>query len=178
MTTPDKDWLTSETDAPIEPDWKPSRDRRKRTGVETKTGIDAYWFSSLTMMLDSFEVWVESVHQSVEQANAELDQIRCHVAALASAAPETRRGLRAALDRLTRQEKRIALLAADGLSNSEVAAILNIRAETVRGHMKGVFRKLGIHSRWELAYLLGPMTVRVGSVRPHDFTVATQANVS
>ncbi len=57
---------------------------------------------------------------------------------------------------LTRQERRIALLAADGLSNNQVATDLNITSETVRGHMKGAFRKLGIHSRWELAYLLNP----------------------
>lgn len=156
MATIDKDWITSEEGASIEPDRWTARERQKRIGVAIESGGGEYCFLSLTMMLDAFEFWVESVHRSVQQAHVELHQIRCHLDALARTAPETRREVRAALDTLTRQETRIALLAAHGLSNSEVAAVINIGAETVRGHMKGVFRKLGIHSRWELAYLVGP----------------------
>lgn len=48
---------------------------------------------------------------------------------------------------LTEQETRILRLITDGLSNKEIAYHLNIKAETVKSHIKNVYRKLNVNSR-------------------------------
>ena len=152
--------LIAEHGDSIEPVPKPSRRRPKRTAVALGKGREEYSISRFTTLIDMVEIElrVESLRRTVALAHDELDRVRRDLEALTHAVPEAQRVEpgRALLATLTRQERRIALLAADGLSNSQVAADINITAETVRGHMKGVFRKLGIHSRWELMYLLRP----------------------
>ena len=54
-------------------------------------------------------------------------------------------------DDLTRQERQIAQLARDGLSNPEIGARLFLSPRTVEWHLRNVFNKLGIRSRRELA---------------------------
>jgi DNA-binding CsgD family transcriptional regulator len=60
-------------------------------------------------------------------------------------------------DDLTAQERQIARLARDGLSNPELSARLFLSSRTVEWHLRNVFTKLGIRSRRELASALdGP----------------------
>ncbi|WP_285779391.1 helix-turn-helix transcriptional regulator [Microtetraspora sp. NBRC 13810] len=52
---------------------------------------------------------------------------------------------------LTRQEARVAELAAGGVANREIAERLNVGLRTVESHLYRAFQKLGVSSREELA---------------------------
>lgn len=56
-----------------------------------------------------------------------------------------------ATEPLTSQETRVALHAARGLSNKEIAAALFLSPKTVERHLSSVYRKRGLRSRTELA---------------------------
>ncbi len=65
-----------------------------------------------------------------------------------------RRMVRTGLDDLTASERRVASLAADGLSNPEIARALFVTTKTVETHLSHVYRKLDIASRSQLANAL------------------------
>jgi DNA-binding NarL/FixJ family response regulator len=52
---------------------------------------------------------------------------------------------------LTRREKEIAELIAEGLANKEIAQQLNLATQTVKSHVHNVLRKLGCESRVQIA---------------------------
>lgn len=60
----------------------------------------------------------------------------------------------AVLDLLTESERRVVLLVAEGLTNPQIAARLFVSPQTVKTHMKNVFRKLKVSSRTELTALV------------------------
>jgi DNA-binding NarL/FixJ family response regulator len=56
---------------------------------------------------------------------------------------------------LTVSERRVAELAASGMTNREVASVLFISPKTVEANLVRIYRKLGIHSRAELGRVMG-----------------------
>ena len=52
---------------------------------------------------------------------------------------------------LTEHELRVASLACEGLSNTEIAAALVLSPRTVQWHLSRAFKKLSVRSRTELA---------------------------
>lgn len=62
-----------------------------------------------------------------------------------------RLGDRADADTLTKTERRIAHLVAEGMTNAEVAAQMYVSARTVEAHLTQIYRKEGVRSRSELA---------------------------
>jgi DNA-binding CsgD family transcriptional regulator len=77
---------------------------------------------------------------------------------LAAAGETVRRRVAGTHDDLTAQERQIARLAGEGLSNPEIGARLFLSARTVEWHLRNVFTKLGIRSRRELTATLGSRT--------------------
>jgi len=77
-----------------------------------------------------------------------------------------------ALDALTSSERVVADLVARGASNKQAAGMLFVSPKTVEHHLTRVFRKLGVASRSQLAWLLahvdtGPAPSQDGRY-PHD----------
>jgi DNA-binding CsgD family transcriptional regulator len=60
----------------------------------------------------------------------------------------------AVADVLTRSEQRVAVLAAQGRRNDEIAGELGLRPKTVEWNLTRIYRKLAVRSRTELAALL------------------------
>lgn len=58
------------------------------------------------------------------------------------------------LTRLTSREKEVAIEAARGLSNKEIARNLNITERTVKAHLAKSFERLGVKDRLQLALML------------------------
>ena len=59
---------------------------------------------------------------------------------------------------LTKREREVALEAAKGLSNKEIARVLNITERTVKAHLSASFERLGLKDRLQLALMLNEKT--------------------
>jgi DNA-binding CsgD family transcriptional regulator len=87
---------------------------------------------------------------------------RCQAAALATRArtellatgARPRRPALSGVDALTASERRVAQMAATGLTNRQIAQALFVTARTVEGHLTHVFQKLDLSARTELAAAL------------------------
>ncbi len=82
------------------------------------------------------------------------DLIKRATAELAVAGARPRRVMLSGPDSLTASERRVADLAADGLSNAEIAQSLFVTRKTVETHLGHVYLKLEISGREELAAAL------------------------
>ena len=116
----------------------------RRQALQKKASRDA-----LTDATGLFEALCAPVW--AERARAELRRIS---------------GRRAGGDELTETERRVAALAAEGLSNKQIASALFMGLSTVEAHLSHAYRKLGVRSRAALASRLAPSGD--GLVRPVD----------
>ena len=98
-----------------------------------------------------------AARESLQAARAGFEQLGCPGWAQAAAAELDRIGSRraAVAGGLTPGERRVAELAAAGLSNKQVAARLYLSVNTVQARLSHVYAKLGVGSRAQLARHLG-----------------------
>lgn len=83
-------------------------------------------------------------HALVEEANTEL----------AATGARSRRVMRFGLEALTASERRVADLAADGLTTRQMANTLFVTPKTIEFHLRHIYQKLSIGSRAEIAVAL------------------------
>ena len=83
---------------------------------------------------------------------------------LRAAGARPRSVVRSGIDALTPSERRVAGLAADGLSNAEIAQALFVTVRTVEMHLSAAYRKLEISSRTALPR----ETLRSGTVAKEE----------
>lgn len=80
--------------------------------------------------------------------------------------------------RLTPREEQIVELLLHGLSNKAIAHVSNIAEQTVKDHLKHIYRKMGVSQRTVLmaSLLQFPAATQqpVGAKRPADFDAARQ----
>ena len=91
--------------------------------------------------------------EALEQALAIFDELGARLWAEKARAELARIGGRRApaTGELTPTEQRIAALAAEGRSNKEIATALFVTPKTVGTQLSRIYRKVGVHSRTELA---------------------------
>jgi DNA-binding CsgD family transcriptional regulator len=73
---------------------------------------------------------------------------------IAATGARPRKQLVTGLDALTASERRVAQLAAEGMTNKEIAQALFVTVKTVELHLSSSYRKLDIRSRGQLATVL------------------------
>jgi DNA-binding CsgD family transcriptional regulator len=76
-------------------------------------------------------------------------------ALLVKAGGRPRRAALRGVDALTASERRVAEMAADGLSNKQIAQAIFVTTKTVELHLGNAYKKLGIGSRQQLPDVLG-----------------------
>jgi DNA-binding CsgD family transcriptional regulator len=111
-------------------EWLRRENRRSDAGTQLRAAHDQF----TSMGMDAF----------AERARREL----------VATGEKRRRRTVATRDDLTAQERQIAQLARDGLSNPEIGARLFLSPRTVEWHLHHVFTKLGIRSRGQVARAL------------------------
>jgi DNA-binding CsgD family transcriptional regulator len=99
-------------------------------------------------------------HEMFAAIGMEAFTERARIELLATGEKVRRRGAETR-DELTAQERQIAQLARDGLSNPEIGARMFLSPRTVEWHLRKVFTKLRISSRRDLAKALPAPTSAV-----------------
>jgi DNA-binding NarL/FixJ family response regulator len=126
-----------------------AKDEREDRIEGFRTGVDAY----LTKPFDPEELLavVSNILKRVERTSAELARL------VSDAQGDEGPPAAYAFDEdFTEAEARVARLVADGLSNKEIAAGLNLSVRTVEGHVSNILSKKGWSNRVEIArHLLG-----------------------
>lgn len=129
------DAFLQQSGALLDPDDMPEHDRNIGF-IRTALGdarFDAAWAEGHAMELDEAAAYACTAADAV----------------LLPAAGLTRQGVPA--DGLTRREREVARLIAEGQSNREIASALVITERTVEGHVSSILGKLDLHSRTQIA---------------------------
>jgi DNA-binding NarL/FixJ family response regulator len=101
---------------------------------------------SLALTLVRLRRSIEAAEEQVRQARSSYQRMVDRQREAIVLPPWLRDG-----ERLSRCERRVALLVAAGKSNLEIASSLHVSVHTVKSQVKSILRKLGMQSRWQVA---------------------------
>jgi DNA-binding CsgD family transcriptional regulator len=125
---------------------------RLRTELARAQLLYGEWLRRENRRIDARE-YLRAAHEALSEMGMEAFAERARKELLATGERARKRTVETR-DDLTAQERQIAELACDGLSNPEIGARLFLSPRTVEWHLRKVFGKLGIRSRFELASAL------------------------
>lgn len=123
------------------------------TGLHPGEVFEALWVYGVKGILPPYmdiRLFLKALDK-VKEGEIWLDQTYLKV--LLDGHRKEARSLRGLLG-LSRREKEVATLVAQGLSNKEIARKLSITERTVKVHLNHIFKKLNVKGRMELALLL------------------------
>jgi RNA polymerase sigma factor (sigma-70 family) len=125
--------------------------------IASKANMDGYQLLASTQTLGIPTILVSGIATTddIERAYTEHEIFACFEKqtfdrhAFLSTVDEARDATRAGevLSHLTRREREVLELVAQGLSNKEIAEALVITPNTVKRHLKSIFEKLEVHTR-------------------------------
>jgi DNA-binding CsgD family transcriptional regulator len=95
---------------------------------------------------------------------------RAHTELVATGA-RPRRLVFSGVEALTPSERRVATMAADGMTNRDIAQALFVTPRTVEVHLSSTYRKLGIGSRSQLPHALAARVDARGETEPTPLTI-------
>jgi DNA-binding CsgD family transcriptional regulator len=118
------------------------------------------WLRRVKRRLDA-RAELRAAHELFESIGMEAFAARARAELLATG-ERARKRTAETRDELTPQERQIARLARDGLSNPEIGAQLFLSPRTVEWHLRKVFGKLGVSSRRELRTVMSSSETQPG----------------
>ena len=133
--------------------YREALDRLSRTELRTELAraqlLYGEWLRREQRRVDAREQ-LRAAHDHLTSLGMEAFAERARMELLATG-ERVRKRTAETRDELTAQQRQIARLARDGLSNGEIGARLFLSPRTVEWHLRKVFTKLGVRSRLELA---------------------------
>ncbi|MDY7219528.1 response regulator transcription factor [Denitrificimonas sp. JX-1] len=100
--------------------------------------------TNISQLTDHLQT-LQSLLETYSQVEGNKDTQQPQKAPIAAGSP---------LDKLTRRQKEVALLAADGLTNLQIASTLNIQENTVKLYISQILKATGVANRTQLALLI------------------------
>jgi DNA-binding NarL/FixJ family response regulator len=100
-----------------------------------KTNCNVNMFKKALKAIDEGQIWID---------NSRIKTLLKHAESLAASPPESN---------LSKKEKEIIMLVAQGQKNREIAGALSISEQTVKSHISRIFRKKNISCRSQLVPL-------------------------
>jgi DNA-binding CsgD family transcriptional regulator len=135
----------------------PSEQRRLLLALKDVCHGTTFRTLVLTEGMNRFEVVCRALHPNARHRNDQAPRQAAALLLLVNPMPAhavEATGLDFLTSELTVAERRVATVAASGISNAKIASVLGVSLNTVKTHLRGVYSKLGVTRQSELVLRL------------------------